>query len=205
MSTNAIVTVADGRGFVAETAAGHRYVITAAHCIPNPPQHVNAEDIHLDLVGPLGAVPSMAASLVYFNPVDDVAILTAPDPGRWSDVERFCKLLEAGAFKLAKLAGKLDDKHKIFALGLDGQTVAAETEVLPCCWQPHIFALSKMAAPGMSGSPIWNEAGEAVALLSQSQETFLPDQNPETDESEFFADGPHPLLWHALPNWFWAT
>jgi hypothetical protein len=63
----AVITVGDGRGFVVEGDLERRYVITAAHCLPElPPAHGASkleERTYQKLLGPLGEQPSIWLSV----------------------------------------------------------------------------------------------------------------------------------------------
>jgi hypothetical protein len=71
-----------GRGFLVEARRGV-VVITAAHCLPHlPPPHPASlieERTYPELLGPLGANPTVSAECLFVDPIADVAILGEPD------------------------------------------------------------------------------------------------------------------------------
>jgi hypothetical protein len=71
---------AGGRGFVIETRARNRLVLTAAHCLPSMPiAHPWADDDRTwRLLAPLDEKPSIIAECYFVDPVADVAILGPP-------------------------------------------------------------------------------------------------------------------------------
>ena len=77
-----VIQVGDGRGFVIATKEA-RYVVTAAHCLPNlPPADPAAyakDRTHPDFLGPLGGPRDVWAECVFANPVADLAVLARPD------------------------------------------------------------------------------------------------------------------------------
>jgi hypothetical protein len=81
-ATKAVLRVGEGRGFVVE-AHRHRYVITAAHCLPHfPPCHAQSylqERTYAKLIAPLGKKPTVWAECVFVDPIADIAVLGTPD------------------------------------------------------------------------------------------------------------------------------
>jgi hypothetical protein len=77
-----VVRVGDGRGFVIEHDEV-RYVVTAAHCLPElPPAHFASrrEDrTYAGLLAPLGEEPTVWGECLFVDPVLDVAVLDSPD------------------------------------------------------------------------------------------------------------------------------
>ena len=72
-TTQAVVTVGGGRGFIVEGSYEQRYIITAAHCLPDLPEAFPGEQAtYRDLAGPL-------VECVFVDPVADLAVLAAPD------------------------------------------------------------------------------------------------------------------------------
>jgi hypothetical protein len=85
----AVVSVGAGRGFVVEGPKAERYVITAAHCLPErpdgqrlPPPHglsyINERN-YRELLAPLGKEPSVWCECLFVDPIADIAVLGSPD------------------------------------------------------------------------------------------------------------------------------
>lgn len=93
----AVVTVGTGRGFVVEGGGPwhSRYIITAAHCLPErpdgqklPPSHGFSylkERTYPGLLAPLGEQPSVWCECLFVDPIADIAVLGAPDNQELSD------------------------------------------------------------------------------------------------------------------------
>jgi hypothetical protein len=74
-----VVRLGDGRGFVVEVER-KRFVISAAHCLPHlPPASLAEEPTYRNLIGKLGAKPSIWCECVFVDPVSDLAVLGSPD------------------------------------------------------------------------------------------------------------------------------
>ena len=80
-----LVLVGDGRGFVVEEPAGfrRRFVITAAHCLPNIPaaagQRPGWGETFKNLLGPPGGELSVWTECFFADPIADVAVLGPPE------------------------------------------------------------------------------------------------------------------------------
>lgn len=99
-ASQAIVAVAEGRGFVVE-CRGERLIITAAHCLPHlPPIGIHGtvgleERTFANLVGPLGAERTIWAECRYAEVVSDLAILGPPDSQeRWEEASAYDGFVE---------------------------------------------------------------------------------------------------------------
>jgi hypothetical protein len=110
---NAVIRVGDGRGFVVEHR-GHmnhpeRIIITAAHCLPRlPPPYEHLlqlpsphpmryleEETYQNILGPLGAEPTVWAACLFVDPMADIAVLGRPDNQELSDqADAFDQLVE---------------------------------------------------------------------------------------------------------------
>jgi hypothetical protein len=96
------VRVGDGHGFIIEGKYSRRYVITAAHCLPElPPAHPASylhERTYRALLAPFGAAAcSVWAECLFVDPVSDIAVLGSPDDQELSDeAELYEALLETG-------------------------------------------------------------------------------------------------------------
>src|SRR5262249_55944635 len=76
----AVLKVGGGRGFLVQ-GGRNRYVITAAHCLPYfpPPPWDLEERTYRNLLGPLGAEPTIWAECLFVDPIADIAVLGPAD------------------------------------------------------------------------------------------------------------------------------
>jgi hypothetical protein len=97
-SNSSVVTVGDARGFVIGGEFDN-LIITAAHCLPSfPPCHpasFTKDRIYKELVGPLGAKPTVWVECLFADPIGDIAVLGPPDdqvlPGEWDRYRAFLR------------------------------------------------------------------------------------------------------------------
>jgi len=185
----AIIRVSDGRGFIVEgethlSGDRDRYVITAAHCLPDlPPAHPAAyteELTYKDLLGPLGQEPTVWAECAFVDPIADIAVLISPDNQALSDqADAFEELIfkrpaltiaEAPAQDRKQVELEPDNvievdtpgEGDVHVLSLDGKWVAVRVRRRRG-WLS--IEPEKRILPGMSGSPVML-AGAAIGLLS---------------------------------------
>jgi hypothetical protein len=210
------VRVGDGHGFVVEGKFSRRYVITAAHCLPDLPPADSASYLHertyLALLGAWGAQCTVAAACLFVDPVSDVAILGSPDNQELSDeAAAYEAMIEAGiALKVSDPPTQYEARKP---LQLGGRTYRAPPlPVLTEC-RAWLFSLAgrwfgcvalqnggslgivKAAEDivgGMSGTPIVVDDGSAIGVLSTSA----------GPASEGHREGhPNPRLAGNLPGW----
>ncbi len=169
----AVIAVGGGRGFVVE-ARYSRAVITAAHCLPNLPPAFPAPNLdeitYRELLGPLGGDLSVWAECLFVDPIGDIAVLQGPDNQECHE--------EAGQYEdltenLSKCVpvGPPESKSRGWLLSL-------ENTLLPCKIETvgHTISVSEVEggiASGMSGSPILDQRGRAVGIVSTNR-----DMNP---------------------------
>lgn len=201
----AVIKVGGGRGFVMEIAEpnpskkevmvmGKRYplprfirrriVMTAAHCLPHlPPAHPWA-DTHektYRILGLLGTRPTILAECLFADPVDDLAVLGAPDSNVYDRaVDRWHTLMEK-TNSLAIDVEKLERHTTGWLLFINGRwnrcTVRRGGQ--RGIW---IANATNGIVAGMSGSPILSDNGRVIGLVSNSS-------------------GPQPFLARSLPVW----
>lgn len=92
---SAVITVAEGRGFVVNGRAyfadgpRDRFIITGAHCLPFFPPCTSAayfeEKTYKALLGPIGSEPTVWTECLFADPIADIAILGPPDRQVLSD------------------------------------------------------------------------------------------------------------------------
>jgi hypothetical protein len=188
----AVLRVDGGRGFVVKSKHHNRLVITAGHCLPClPPCDGGSfleERTYERLVGPLDAEPTVSAECLFVDPVSDLAVLGPPDSqARWAECEQYEKFMEA--MTPLRIAKAVDDASA-FLLSLD-------LRWLPC--RAHhvggpVWITGTKGVGGMSGSPIINEAGRAIGVVSTVHETPGTPHVPSHDT-------PHVRLMRSLPRW----
>jgi hypothetical protein len=176
-SARAIVRVGLGRGFVVR-AGESRFVITAAHCLPRssyPRPHLANGINQLTLrkiIGPLRSKQrTIWGELCALSLTDDVAVLSEPDCQDLSDQQdKFVAFTEA-AITIGKppkfVAPYLWDEEpgtEAFVLSLNGEWQACTVH------NNGRFLRLKNGdvKSGMSGSPIINNDGAAIGLISTS-------------------------------------
>ena len=202
----AVVTVGDdgGRGFVIELDQDrfyNRYIITAAHCLPElPDPHPWAEKTFLNLVGPLGAEPTIPANCEFVDVVRDLAVLGMPDNQEIEEADKFEDLLDrAATLRIGGLHHVRDDEIEAES---DALLLALDGRWFPCkVWSKGYGLWIRDAAEsirgGMSGSPILTPEGTAIGVVSVSRGEF--------GEMEAHREGgPQPELSVHLPGWILA-
>jgi hypothetical protein len=173
--SKSLVRVGDGRGFVVEekVAARRRLVITAAHCLPAIPElggeRSDWAETFPDLIGLLAARPSVSAECLFVDPIADIAVLGAPDS------QELCEHADAYETFLAsrkplKVGGAMDWDMPAPAslIALDGHLIVCAAR---CFGGPLLIEdLAEPSVGGMSGSPVLDQAGVAVGIVSESSE-----------------------------------
>jgi len=180
--------VGDARGFAIDGERNH-LIITAAHCLPSfPPCHPasNAEDrIYKELVGPLGAKPTVWVECLFADPIGDV-VLGPPDdqvlPGEWDHYQAFL----SGSVPLR--IGDPPTSGLGWLLSLNGQWF--QCEVRHYGGPLEIVAAADRVVLGMSGSPILASDGTAVGVVCVSA------GSPGAE-----VGFPNPRLTYNLPGW----
>lgn len=194
--TASVIQVGDGRGFIVESQdAINQWIITAAHCLPYlPPAHpwsYTEERTYKNLLGPLGGERKVWAECVFADPVIDIAVLAEPDgqelPDEW---EAFLELIEkcSKAFRV-----KTPSATKLRGWLLTLANVWSPCEVDASYARLSIRRASQGIVGGMSGSPILDDEGDAIGLVSTSSGGA-----PDTVHTEGNLE---PCLSEALPGW----
>jgi len=172
-SEAAIVTFAapgvrKGRGFLVETNRQDRLVVTAAHVlwrIPPPDPAKTNERLQPKVIGRLGRRTTRVCSeCLFVDPIADVAVLGEPDANtlgeEWQAYNDFVE--SASVLQIDTVA----DSCAAWLLDLDGHWQRCEVH-LRGGWSLEISGCTNMAvARGTSGSPILNEEGHAIGLIS---------------------------------------
>jgi|RhiMetdeSRZDD1v2_1073273.scaffolds.fasta_scaffold11590_10 hypothetical protein len=150
--TDGIITVGKGgRGFIVETTAESRVVITAAHCLPNlPPAHPAAYTdarTYRSVIGPLGGTPSIAAECLFADPMADVAVLGEPDgQTMWTEYEAYHDFF---------------NQRPSFTLGLMRRSCTGHLFALGGKWVPCSLHFDGADALGRPWSPAWRVSVDA--------------------------------------------
>jgi hypothetical protein len=140
----------------------NRCIITAAHCLPHFPEpHAfeSFDQFYPDLLGVLGEKPSVGGLLLFADPIGDIAVLGSPDCQEMYEqstvYDEFVDPLQAIPIGEAQTG-------KGWMLSLDK----------PYHWDPTTLntdygsLFSSPTLGGQSGSPILNERGQAVGVVS---------------------------------------
>ena len=207
-----VVTVGTGRGFVVEGRGvwDRRYIITAAHCLPErpdgqklPPPHGASyltDRTYANLLAPLGEQPSVWCECLFVDPIADIAVLGAPDYEALSHEADAYEALVGAATPLtvAEPSSQPIDEDvascPAFLLSLDNQWFACKVDHSPN-GMLNVDTARSIAA-GMSGSPIIAEDGTAIGVVCLGSGGTMLELEMATE------GGPNPRLMGNLPGWF---
>lgn len=169
--TRAVVKVGDGRGFIVEGRRRHRYVITAAHCLPEfpPPNSFSytEERTYAGLVATLdGEKPTVTVELVFADPIGDIAVLCSPDSQElFEEADAYEALVDdVEPIVVSALADETDVEARL--LSLDQRWITCKARARPN-GMIHLTACADGIRGGMSGSPILVD-GKAVGVVTAS-------------------------------------
>jgi hypothetical protein len=187
---DAVITVGLARGFLVKRAPWPHHVITAAHCLPQlPPAHpasFSSERSYLNLLGPLGEEPSIAAECLFIDPIADLAVLGSVDNQAYIEhAEAYEQFVEGrSTFRVEPLRGH----HRAWVLTLTNEWVECTVDVSGGEGRA-INIIDRPPVGGMSGSPIVSARGGAIGVVSVGSD------NPG---DEHFGQ---PALVGCLPGW----
>jgi S1-C subfamily serine protease len=190
IAKRAVIQAGAGRGFIVSAGDYHRYVITAAHCLPHYPEpHLANGATELSYENILGALAARErtvwAELVEFNAASDFAVLGEPD-GQvlWDEYHQYQaftgSMLAAEnqrAVRAAITIGQSPPAYPPYEWTVENETPAwllsPDGEWQRCTVQNNGRFLvvrqgSQLIKSGMSGSPIVNDNGAAIGSVSTS-------------------------------------
>jgi hypothetical protein len=173
-----------------------RLVITAAHCLPNlptaDPAAFDRERTYLELLGSLKDVePSVAAECLFVDPVADIAVLGDPNgEGFEEQADAYRDLVDSAA--ILSISKPPTRSANGWVLELDGTWISTRLRFLSAIYGT-ILEIGPTKA-GMSGSPILNEWGRAIGLVSLGIGTIHEEQRAPRQ----------PILARDLPGKFLA-
>jgi hypothetical protein len=213
-----VIKVGGGRGFIIEHRVrvsrpkhlrkgislspfvDRRLVVTAAHCLPKFPPATAGSYLHertyKRLLGSLNAnKKDVSAECLFADPIADVAVLGCPDTQEYGD--------EADAY-----SALLDNRPILrisrprngagWVLSLDGHWV--RTNIVIISGTEGASLQIDATEPGMSGSPILNEAGLAVGIVVLGIESTRENGDRKDERAE-----QQPILTRNLPGWLLAV
>jgi hypothetical protein len=165
-AASAVVTVGEGRGFVVSYRY-HRFVITAAHCLPFlPPCHGASyiEERTYQLLSSLGSEPSVWAECLFADPISDVAVLGSPDNQELSDEADDYEAFVESATPLT-IAEAPEQGHG-WMLSLQGKWFGCSIRYMKHRDGPLFVSNADQAVDlGMSGSPIISDESAAIGVV----------------------------------------
>ncbi len=216
INTDCVVKVGGGRGFIVVhrvkvpplkvrlkptrlkfvSVLEHRLVVTAAHCLPHlPPAHASSFYSDRTYGGLLASLDdsktNVWAECLFADPVADIAVLGCPDQQQlYEEASAYDSLTEGVSFlRIGKPKRGLG-----WVLSLDGHWIRSRLDIFSGL-SGVILAIDPTEA-GMSGSPILNDAGQAIGAISIGAETTSANGERKNTRS-----GPQPILASNLPGW----
>jgi len=207
-ASRAVVRCGDGCGFLIG-AGTERYVVTTAHCLPYLPKpFVDESRIYRNFVDLMGKGPELAAECVFVDPVSDIAVLAAPDIFKWTyEAQTYTWLVgDSQGLPVAKDSEDSDDMQ-VGWLVQNGSWFSCrycpgDAVSLPdglCVSGPvdwffghYVCEFSRPIVGGMSGSPILNDRGAVIGILTNSNSA------PDNKHTEGVLV---PRLTYYLPGW----
>ena len=222
LDSSSVIKVGGGRGFIIEHRVkiprlkprpkhlpkgislspfvDRRLVVTAAHCLPKfPPATAAAylqERTYKGLLGSLdGKRKDVWAECLFANPVADVAILGSPDTQEFGDqADAYSALTDnAPILRIGKARSGSG-----WVLALDGHWARTNIEVLSGLGGASLWI--DATEPGMSGSPVVNNAGLAVGIVALGTERVSENGRRKNERA-----AQQPILLRDLPGWLLSS
>jgi len=154
---------------------GQRFIITAAHCLPElPPPGSNSYTgtwTYGHLLARLNSPPSILAECLFVDPVADLAVLSSPDNQEFFDeADAFDDLVDS--VTALNIAAAKDGEA--WMLSLEGVWAPCVLRVPAAAhWMGsiHVENFQSGIDVGMSGSPIISPTGETVGAICSATVT----------------------------------
>jgi hypothetical protein len=189
--SSALVTVGSGRGFVMETPS-ERLILTTADCLPHLSRPDPGSDFRectfFDLLGPLGATPTISAECLFVDSVADVAVLGEPKSLREGERDAYRAFVAASD---ALALGMMLVGGEAWLLTLEGEWERRRVRTSATGRSLIVVGADQDIAPGTSGSPILNAEGRALGIVSICNRSGEPGLEQHGQ----------PLLASVLPVW----
>lgn len=218
-SPQSVVKVGDGRGFVIERRLlvkrdnrklpkgltlrryiQQRLVVTAAHCLPKlPPAHACSyedERTYSKLLGRIdGKKTDVWAACLFVDPVADIAVLGCPD----GQIPKFnSEGYDALVDEASPIRVGVARSGNGWLLALDSpRWIPTPLRVFSGLYTNVKSLAIGPTKPGMSGSPILNDRGQAIGVVAVGGATVRASGERREDE----VSGPQPILNLNLPGW----
>ncbi len=151
------------------------------------------EKTYQGLLGPLGGDCSVCAECLFVDPVGDLAVLIGPDNQElYEQAEQYEDLIEDRSESVP--VGSPPENNS------QGWLLSLENTLLPCKIETvfHTISVSEVEGNivgGMSGSPILDQDGRAIGVISTSRQIGTTPESPSTSGDI------QPCLAEALPAW----
>jgi hypothetical protein len=197
---SAIITVGAGRGFVMHGKLD-RFVITAAHCLPFFPPccsfSFSEERTYKNLLGHIGAEPSVWAECLFVDPIADIAVLGSPDTQGLGKQADAYPALVVSARPLSISDAPEEGPALLFSLTGEQMSCVVRHFGGALCISDAVPGIM----PGMSGSPIVAPNGSAIGVCCASNSVGSAD-GLDLDGAGPSSEGQgQPRLTHHLPGW----
>jgi hypothetical protein len=174
----AVINVGDGRGFIV-SAGESRYIITAAHCLPDsrfPKPHLANSIDELTFPNLLGRFGSKRqtvwAELCARNICDDIAVFSEPDGQELHEKYQRYEKFTATTMTLGNPPAIVESYKWSETPGTAAWVLSLDGEWQSCTLHNGGRFLSieqnNLIESGMSGSPIIDSNGNAIGLISTS-------------------------------------
>jgi hypothetical protein len=156
----------------------------------------SSQRIYQDLLGSRGGTTNVWAECLFVDPIGDIAVLGCPEDldergNAYHDLIDDSPALGIGQAR----------SGRGWVLALDGQWFETTLEVSPGIYSSSVWI--QTAKPGMSGSPVLNDSGRAVAVVSVATETVsvasVGTEKVSSKQEDYH--GPQPILTCNLPGW----